>query len=774
MAQGCDIGAFEDSVGGVSGLYSSEVKSSCFSFAYRVNNIAPYTAVYPGGILGSIMKGLVRSYFLVFQQTLMNFRGIFALLIGVICKSHIIQGAANAIKPLFRMARRGLRAVQVFKLKTIGMRGDPVGQGLMDRLIRREAVVLITILFQLHAVDVKKQYDEAENISSALSGGSGAWAVSEGLFLGGSEFGRAFHKIVKKYLKSAAAYVQACEELGAAPLSQVKVEDGMEEAGEHHQQVGPLPNDLVDVALEFFTEAHPEESGEAEPLTAEQKLNLLRKSCKKNTRFVAEYNAKKMFFVQRLIQQMVRLLQYYFKYFKGYISDLLAIFYETALAMLDTKINESITAAEGVNSPAEEMAAAEVRSAARRSAAQSAIEERHLPRKLYRATKFADESQKLATGFFEAAGGFSLLQIAEGEADGGPARDTALRLLTAAEASLRKGVGQIYKRFLNSQVLVAKLEKDKQRLSVMDFILKCHTPVQEKSEEEKETCGTIVTTELDEEEFIRSAMFAVNLPIAGPDNDIAFNSTGQATHAFAEWADYAIANRKATAAHVARRNADSSENETLIKHLRDAVLEKLTFRRFEFVERENKLILYDSTGRSLTFSGNDDVKSESLHAVACEQPESWQSVRPCVPVCVSAELQAPQHDSTGERIPKPDPLDSTSRFVVKDGNSGTLEFFVAAGQRIGEGGETSIPRELREVELKPAIALEGHLEYNEERKELAQIQDDPSAIRDTIVAHFVEKRGRVAAESVRPRILPKFHEVHYSDSDASGTITVTG
>ncbi|KAL8269663.1 hypothetical protein Esti_006418 [Eimeria stiedai] len=710
--------AFEDSVGGISGLFSSEVKSSCFSFAYRVNSIAPYSAVYPGGILGSIMKGLVRSYFLVFQQTLMNFKGVFALLIGVICRAHIIQGAVNAIKPLFRLARRGLRAVQVFKLKTIGMRGDPVGQAVLDRLIRREAVVLITILFQLHAVDVGKQYRDADNVTNALSGGNGAWSMSEGLFLGGAEFGRAFHRIVKRYLKSAAAYVQACEELSGASLNQVKVEDGRGKSGEaSHQHDAVLPSELVDLALEFFTEAHPEESGDADPLTLEQKLDVLRKSCRKNTKFVVSYNARKMFFVQRLVQQMVRLLQYYFKYFKGYISEQLAIFYETALAMLDTKINESISAAEGVNSPAEEMAAAEARSSARRSAAQSAIEDRHLPRKLYRATKFADESQQLATGFFQAAGGFSLFQVAEGEADEEPIKDAALRLLTAAEASLRNGVGQIYKRFLNSQVLVAKLEKNRQRMSVLEFILKCHTPVQEKSQEEKETCGTIVTTELDEEEFIRAALFSVNLPIAGPDNDIAFNSTGQATHAFQEWADYALANRRTTAAHVARRNADSNENETLITHLREAVLEKLTFRRFEYVEGENKLILYDSSGRSLTFSGEPSP----------------------------ARVDRTYH---GSSLPKPDPLDCTSRFVVRDGNAGTLEFFVAAGQRTGEGGETTIPRELKEVELKPAIALEGHLEYNEERKELAQIQDDPAAIRDTIVAHFVEKRGRVAAESL--------------------------
>lgn len=114
------VHGFEEAIGGISGLFTSEVKNSCFSFAYRVNTIAPYTVVYPGGILGSIMKGLVRSYFLVFQQSLINFKGIFALLIGIICKTRIIQAAISAIKPIFRLARRGARAFQLFKSKTIG------------------------------------------------------------------------------------------------------------------------------------------------------------------------------------------------------------------------------------------------------------------------------------------------------------------------------------------------------------------------------------------------------------------------------------------------------------------------------------------------------------------------------------------------------------------------------------------------------------------------------------------------------------------------------
>ncbi|KAL8426366.1 hypothetical protein Efla_002984 [Eimeria flavescens] len=712
--------AFEDAVGGVSGLYSSEVKNSCFSFAYRVNSVAPYSAVYPGGVLGSIMKGLVRSYFLVFHQTLVNFKGIFALLIGVICKTYIIQAAVDAIKPLFRMGRRGLRAIQAFKSRTIAMRGDPVGQGLVSMMMKREAVVLITILFQLHAVDVKKQYEEAENIKSALAGGTGAWAVAEGLFIGASEFGRAFHALVNRYINSATAYVKVCEGIsGGIPTS---VQAGAEGA----EAPDGLPSEeLVDAALEFFPEAHPEESGEEEPLTFEQKLGFLQRSCKKNAGFVSNFNTRKLFYVQRAIQQMVRLLRYYFKYFKSYISELLAVFYETALAMLDRKINENLSAAEGVNSPAEEMAAAEARATARRSAAQSAIEDRQIPRKLFRATKFAEESQELSTGFFEAAGAFSLFQIAEADGDNASTKEAALRLLTASEASLRRGVGQIYQRFLNSQVLVSRLEKDKQRISVFDLIAKCHNPLEEKSDDEKETCGSIVTSELNEDEYVAKSLFAINLAISGPADDIAYNSTGQATVAFAEWAQYATAQKKKNAAHIALMNADAARHRRAcfkfyrltIHYAALCCFPQLTFRRFEHVEGENKLILYDSNGRSLTFIGNCCTVFFLIYTAS-------------------------------QRIPKPDPLDCSSRFVVREGNTGTLEFFLAAGQRAGQGAETEIPRELQEVELRPAIALEGQIYYNDERKELKDIQNDPGAIRDTIVANFVEKRGRVAAETV--------------------------
>ncbi|CDJ47884.1 hypothetical protein EBH_0018220 [Eimeria brunetti] len=672
------VHGFEEVIGGVSGLFTSEVKGSCFSFAYRVNSVAPYTAVYPGGILGSIMKGLVRSYFLVFQQSLINFRG---------------------------------------------MSGDPIGQGLIDRLFKREAVVLTTILFQMHAVDVEQQYTEAEEIKSALSGGGGSWALAEGLFIGGAEFGRAFFRLVRKYRKSATAYVQACQALmnGSLGVPREPTESSPLNASPPSSGDASVEA-LVEDALEFFERAHPEESGGDEPLTTAQKVALLQQSCRRNRRFVEKYEKEHYGYTKRVIVQMVGVLQYYFKYFKPYISDILSIFYESAIAMLETKVNDAAVA-EGSNSPADEMVAAEARHAARRSAAQSATEESQLPRKLFRAPKFADEATKLANGFFTATGAFSLFEIAN--EDSGPSaelRNMALRLLTKADEQLRGGLGEIYKRFLNSQVLLSRVEKHEERIRVFELISKCQTPLEEKTEEEKQMCGTTVTSEIDPDEFISRALVALNLPIASPHDDIAFRSTGEVGKIFEAWAAYAAAKRQARGVKIAQLAAETASSSIFLTHMRRAVFDKLTFRRYDYIEGTSKLVLYDDSGRSLIFTGEDEASVKNL--------------------------VAPARDKSGKRAFKPDPLDCTSTFTVKEGNKGVLSFYVLADARKEERKTEGEHHGFSERELKPAITVQGSIEYDDTRKELLSIQNDPNAIRDAIVANFIEKRGRVAAETL--------------------------
>lgn len=283
------------------------------------------------------------------------------------------------------------------------MRGDPIGSGLMDRLLKRDAVVLTTILFQMHAVNVEKQWEEADEFKSALSGGGGggSWALAEGLFIGAAEFSRSFHRLVRKYISSADAYVKACQALRFGAFGQSSQSQESPPAQLSAEDIDL--ESIVDEALEFFSEAHPEASGGDEPLTTAQKVELLRLSCRNNRRFVQNFKEKQAEYTQRVVLQMVRLLQYHFKYFKTYISDILSIFYESSVAMLETKINDSLGGVEGANSPADEVVAAEARHAARRSAAQAATEDSHLPRKLFRATKFASEAEKLAYGLFHAS-----------------------------------------------------------------------------------------------------------------------------------------------------------------------------------------------------------------------------------------------------------------------------------------------------------------------------------------------------------------------------------
>ena len=290
-------------------------------------------------------------------------------------------------------------------VSVLGMWGDPIGQGLIDRLFKRDAVVFTTILFQMYAVDVDQQYTEAEEIKNALSGAGGSWAFAEGLFVGAAEFGRAFFGLLIKYRKSAKAYVQACEALKSG-----NVENSTEDPENPNGSSPSIPvsadtsvDKLLEDALEFFEWAHPEASGGDEPLTTEQKVKMLQKSCKRNNRFVATYEKAHYEYTKRVIFQMIRVLKYFFKYFKSYIADILSIFYESALAMLETKLNETVGAAEGSNSPADEMVASEARQAARRNAAQAATEESQLPRKLFRAPKFAEEATRLANGLYAAS-----------------------------------------------------------------------------------------------------------------------------------------------------------------------------------------------------------------------------------------------------------------------------------------------------------------------------------------------------------------------------------
>lgn len=105
--------AFDETFEGALGLPTGEVKSACFSFGYRINSIAPYTAVLPGGVFGSVLKSLSRSFMLVFYPAYASFRGIFSLMIGVICKTGVLAAVKNLFKALANITRLGLRGIRI-------------------------------------------------------------------------------------------------------------------------------------------------------------------------------------------------------------------------------------------------------------------------------------------------------------------------------------------------------------------------------------------------------------------------------------------------------------------------------------------------------------------------------------------------------------------------------------------------------------------------------------------------------------------------------------
>ena len=152
-----------------------------------------------------------------------------------------------------------------------------------------------------------------------------------------------------------------------------------------------------------------------------------------------------------------------------------------------------------------------------------------------------------------AAGGFSLYHVASTEEDSPmyeATKEAAFRLLVNSEALMRKGVGTIYRRFLNSQILLSRLENNKERLRVFEFLAKCHTPLEERTTEEKKVCGNIVTSEIDEDEFISKALFSVNLSMVAPLDDISFQLTVSSPNIFDELSRYLYRTRYKNALRV--------------------------------------------------------------------------------------------------------------------------------------------------------------------------------------------------------------------------------
>ena len=154
---------------------------------------------------------------------------------------------------------------------------------------------------------------------------------------------------------------------------------------------------------------------------------------------------------------------------------------------------------------------------------------------------------------FVAAGALSLFQVSlEYSETAAKYRDIAVRLLSSAAEEIRKGLGDIYTRFLNSQVLLSRVERKNDRIRVLELISKCQTPLEEKTEEEKRLCGTTVTSEIDRDEFIAKSLVAVNMAISSPADDIGMHYLGQETKAFHALEGFASGKRKRNVERIAQ------------------------------------------------------------------------------------------------------------------------------------------------------------------------------------------------------------------------------
>lgn len=125
--------------------------------------------------------------------------------------------------------------------------------------------------------------------------------------------------------------------------------------------------------------------------------------CKKHRRFLQKHREDPFRGVQTWIEQMIKVLQYDFRYFQNYIGDMLSIFYETAYALLEADIANVVSETMPADTMKNNLQAAMHRYVQSKRAT-SAIEAASIPRAFFRRPWFVKASKDLASGFFQAGG----------------------------------------------------------------------------------------------------------------------------------------------------------------------------------------------------------------------------------------------------------------------------------------------------------------------------------------------------------------------------------
>ncbi|EPT24449.1 rhoptry neck protein, putative, partial [Toxoplasma gondii ME49] len=176
----------------------------------QTRHILPFGSLFPGGILGKIMQKLMRSYIMFFHPVLANFKGLLALFLGVLCKVRLPQLINAVFGAIFRAKRRAGRYIHKFFFKTISLRKDITGKILVDDLVRGSGAVMITLLFQLHGVDIDAISRRGGAVESGVLAGQGVWTLSDGLFVGLKDFGQLFRAYFERYVNLTSAIHTYC------------------------------------------------------------------------------------------------------------------------------------------------------------------------------------------------------------------------------------------------------------------------------------------------------------------------------------------------------------------------------------------------------------------------------------------------------------------------------------------------------------------------------------------------------------------------------------
>ncbi|CDJ38129.1 hypothetical protein, conserved [Eimeria tenella] len=721
--------AFNETFEKTAGFPTDEVKSACFSFGYRVNSIAPYTAVLPGGIFGSMLKSLSRSFMLVFYPAYASFRGIFALMIGVICKTGIIASFEKLVKTLVNIARLGLRGTRML-LRRFAVRGDPVASPLVQDLLRRSSPAMITLLFQLYAVDVRDITEKGKLASEALAAGTASWNYADGLWIGAFDFGRAFINTVRTYKQRAEAFVGYCESRAMETRPRTPEEQAMLDLGQEAGAFGTT-NDLssgfqevpsTEELMNAFDAIAPGVS--VEPEEAKRRLDS---ACRKNRRFVVSFRADPMRYVQSLVNQTVKILKYDFKFFQSYIGEMMSIFYDTAYLLLNADVANVLNEKLPLDSVGEQVQAAIGRFQMHREAALEASKT-SLPRKMFREPWLVKSARDLAHGFFESAGGLSLYYVVEdmGSETLRTRRDrAAFKFLSTGAGKLRKAVESLYGQFLSSRIMITRLEGHESVKTIQDFLGKCNPKL---GVPDPDVCGKIVTSEVDSVAFVKEALYALHAPMAAaPDDIAALRDTGFG-EVFARWNEFSQLSKRERAVAIAA--SDKAIMESFLTHLRRSVISRLVFARFDYADNFSSLILHDTNGRSLKFipENPDDVRALSGRG---EEASSF----------------------------RPSPLNTFCWFHLEEGSKGTLQFPLVSEWAALEGAEAATGA-VAPTEGLPVHKIAGRIHYRDRREELSTIKNDPSAVRDVVVAKFVDYQGRASAEMMASLL----HLIHSKSS----------